>query len=87
MCKLTREGEGAGIVGFGKTRGDPQIAEIRVMPNLRWKGQSGSLPELFNARQPNSALLTDAFSSLRCAYGAVKRERSVARWQHRGVIE
>ena len=24
---------------------------------------------------PNSALLTDAFSSLRCAYGAAKRER------------
>jgi hypothetical protein len=23
----------------------------------------------------NSALLTDAFSSLRCAYGAAKRER------------
>jgi hypothetical protein len=24
---------------------------------------------------PNSALLTDAFSSLRCAYGAAKRGR------------
>jgi hypothetical protein len=28
--------------------------------------------------KPNSALLTDAFSALRCACGAAKRERYVA---------
>jgi len=35
------------------------------------------------APRSNSALLTDAFSSLRCACGAANRGRSVARWQHR----
>lgn len=45
------------------------------------------------ARAPNSALLPDAFSSLRYACGAAKRERYVAvaddrrLWQDSGNLE
>jgi hypothetical protein len=33
---------------------------------------------VWKEQMPNSALLTDAFSSLRCACGAAKRERELS---------
>ena len=39
------------------------------------KTRESSMPNTLHPMAPNSALLTDAFRSLRCACGAAKRER------------
>jgi hypothetical protein len=41
----------------------------------RWASSRRRLELLGSDRPSNSALLSDAFGLLRCAYGAAKRER------------